>query len=150
MWMHKHLWKIYAVMILIGCFLPWEIAGDVVPYSTYGINLSPGSQDMDGILVLLVTGLVLYLHISPPKFITDPHRLGCIYAGLNLALALLFVVRWGMHPFEQRGIIGAATLEFGLILVALGSVGMFVFTIISTNKWETINTQQDAINQIEE
>jgi hypothetical protein len=141
---------LFTTLTIIGCFLPWEMAGDLVPYSTYGIYLSPVSQDMDGVLILLLTGLVLYLHLSPAKFILDPHRLGCIYAGLNLALALLFVIRWLIHAVEQRGIIGSATLEFGLILVVLGLAGMFAFTLISTEQREPIYTQPNSSNQIEE
>jgi len=127
-----------ALLTIVGSFLPWEGAGDVVFYVTNGIRVYLADfkywitgihrfpvYDYGGVMVILLTSAILLLAHQRPKFIRNP-----ILWNLNVSVAMMvsslfFVARWLIHRYEYSEAYGDALgkpqLMFGLIFVLFGS-----------------------------
>jgi len=117
-------------LAVVGSFLPWEVEGDFVSYWKYGIQLFPVVRDYGGTLVVLLTSMIVLLSFYPPRFIKNPNLWNLVISVLLISASLFFIIRWLIHRIESAGIIGAATLEIGLIVVVLGSALLLWIAII--------------------
>jgi hypothetical protein len=120
-----------AALALLGSFLPWEEEGDFIPHWTYGIRLFPQPSDDGGLLIVLLTISIIILAFRPPRIVKSTERWILVLASLLMTASIIFVLRWLVHRVASAGIIGAASLEIGLIAVAVGSSLLFLSSIIN-------------------
>ena len=118
------------VFTLIGSFLPWQQEGDFISYLTYGIRISPAIEDNGGILTILLSLIVFMLIFRPLKFIKRPF-VWSVASGLLLVIASVFhVTQLLISQINATGVIGAPTIEVGLVLVFVGSVLLFFASLL--------------------
>ena len=118
------------VATLLGSFLPWQREGDFVSYLTYGIRIFPVVEDNGGILIALLSLSVLMLILQPLKLIEKPLAWS-IVSSLALVLVSTFhVIKLLIDRENAIGVIGAPTIEAGLVLVFIGSI-LLLFASLS-------------------
>jgi hypothetical protein len=127
----KILGLVGASLALLGSFLPWEQAGDVISYRTYGIQFFPIVNDNGGWLVVILTLTIILLSFKPPRFIRDPGLWNLIISALLMTTSIIYIARWTVHRFESTGPIGAATLGIGLLCVVVGSALLLWVAIVN-------------------
>jgi len=118
-----------VVFVLTGCFLPWKQEGDFISMWTYGIQVFPSFKDNGGQLIVFLALLVFILNFRAPGIIKKPY-----YWRVALCSILFFVSSFHAIPLLlnstlEDGIIGSPTIQFGLILVLIGSILMFTSTL---------------------
>ncbi len=131
---------------IVGSFLPWERTGDIISYVTPGIQVDIANfkywsrgilrfpvDDNGGVLVILLTSVIVLLALRPPRFIKNPILWNLIISLLLMASSLFFVARWLAHRFEELSVVGAATIEIGLISVVVGSA-ILLWSAISKHR----------------
>jgi hypothetical protein len=131
----KTLFTIGAVLILGGCFLPWRREGDFVSYWTYGIRINPGFKDSGGLLIMALTVIVIILFFRPPDFIRKPYIWGIL---LSLALVFDSAFHIGKLLLDRAnaiGVIGAPSIQIGLVMVSIGSIVLLISSIINYFRW---------------
>jgi hypothetical protein len=111
-----------AVLCLVGIFLPWEVQGDPVNLTVYGIQIIPRLDDHGGFELLMLTGFHILATLRSPQ---PPEKagLGFLLSAVLLVLSTLyFTGRWFLHNLEYTGTLAAPSLGIGLVLVLAGSV----------------------------
>jgi hypothetical protein len=118
----RNLLLLGTIMVVVGCFLPWEIEGDFLSFWTYGIQLYPVFADNGGITVLLFCILLMGLLFRSSNFTKYPIPwiLACSVA-LVVISAYHLADLWFRH-IAAGGRIGPPTIYFGLIMVGIGSL----------------------------
>ncbi len=124
----------FLLLVIVGCFLPWEIGGDFFPYETPGIAVSfqwvytaharwtlPTMEDHGGFIVLLLS-LVLMLSISLQTAEREPMMpaillVSALLAALSLGHLVDVVIRGAQ--WSGPGVIRAG---LGLLLVCIASL----------------------------
>jgi len=125
----KSMFMVGASLTIAGSFLPWWQAGDFVSYWTYGIQVSPSVQDNGGLLVVLLSSVLLMLIFRPFGFIEKPAA-WAIPASAALVLASAFQVgRLLIERTNASGVIGAPSIEVGLLMVSAGSILLLVISV---------------------
>jgi hypothetical protein len=118
------------VFTLIGSFLPWQREGDFLSYLTYGIRVGPSIEDNGGILIIFLSLNVLLLIFRPLKFIESP-LIWSIVSSFVLMLACIFhITKLFISQKNASGVIGASTIEVGLVLVSIGSILLFFASLL--------------------
>ena len=118
----RNLLLLGTIMVVVGCFLPWEIEGDFLFFWTYGIQLYPVFADNGGITVLLFGVFIIGLILRSSNFTKTPISwiLACSIA-LVVTSVYHIVDLWIRH-IAAGGRIGPPTIYFGLIMVGIGSL----------------------------
>jgi hypothetical protein len=125
----KAMFIVGAILTITGSFLPWQQAGDFVSYWTYGIQVSPSIKDNGGLLIVLLSGIMLMLILRPTGFIEKPAAWA---VPLNAALVLISAFQVGRLLIERAnasGVIGAPSIEIGLLMVSAGSILLLVASV---------------------
>jgi hypothetical protein len=127
----KTLFLIGAVFTLVGSFVPWQQQGDLVSWWTYGIRIYPSIEDNGGFLIVLMSIIVVMLIFHPPAFIEKPLLWSIV---LSVALILDSVFHIG-KLYISRGdvtmVVGAPTIQIGLIMVCIGSTLLLFTSMLS-------------------
>ncbi len=131
------------LLVIIACFMPWEIGGDFFRYDRPGIAVSfqwvytaharwtlPTLEDHGGLVVLLLT-LTLMLAISLRTAEREPMMpaillISALLAALSLGHLADVVIRGAQWP--GPGVIRAGP---GLILVCVGSLVFLAAVLIA-------------------
>lgn len=116
------LFWIGTTLCLVGIFLPWEVQGDPINQSTYGVRLFPILEDHGGFELIL---FIIYHIIGTFKSPQPPEKAGLGYllsAVLLVISALYFTGRWFLHNITFTGVAGAPAIGMGLVMVLVGSV----------------------------
>lgn len=125
----KTLFIIGVILTLAGSFLPWRREGDFVSYWTYGIRIYPAIKDNGGLLVVLLTLIVIMLIFRPPNFLEKP-LIWSILLSLSLVFNSVFhVSKLFISRANAIGVIGAPTIQIGLVMVSIGSI-LLLFTAV--------------------
>jgi len=107
---------------MIGSFLPWQREGDFVSYWTYGVQIYPSVKDNGGLLILLLTSSVVLLTFWLPNYV-DKADIWSIFIGLLLIFVSVFHIgKLLVIRADASGIVGAPTIQLGLIMVFIGSI----------------------------
>jgi len=127
----KFLFLLGVVLTILGSFLPWEQGGDFVPYWRSGIQVYPGFVDNGGVIIVSLSLVLLGLVYRLPNFINKPHLW---FMGFTMALALISIyditdiVR---RRTELHNVFWAPTVDYGLKMVALGSLCLLVAGLLN-------------------
>ncbi len=113
----------------VGSFLPWQAEGDFLNTWTLGVRVFPSFQDNGGLVVLLVSSVVALLSFRAPSFIEKPERWIVALSAMLTLDAILHVVSWLIALSKVIGIVGAPSIEIGLIMVCIGSVMLLVTSL---------------------
>ena len=115
-----------AALALLGSFLPWEWAGDLISYPIYGIRLFPRLNDYGGSLVVLLTVVIVILSFRPPGFLKNAQRWLLVLTVILTIIAILFTLRWLSNRIAFAFAVGAPSIGAGLISIVLGSVVLLI------------------------
>jgi Kef-type K+ transport system membrane component KefB len=122
------------ILIGWGCFLPWQVEGDFVSYSTAGIRVLPSFADHGGTLILLLGIALALLVFKPPRYIEKPDR-GILALSAALTLVSTYhVLRWIIDLSGKRGWVGAPMIQTGLVMVFLGSIILLIASLLHYRK----------------
>jgi hypothetical protein len=113
---------LYLAMIFCGCFLPWIREGDFISYVTNGIQLSPSFQDNGGLIVVILSLIISILIYKPPTIMQEPIIISKVLCIILLAHTIFDISLIVYRHIKLGGVMGAPIVEFGLILVILGSI----------------------------
>ena len=118
----RNLLLLGGVLVIIGSFLPWEIEGDFVSYWRYGVQIFPVFADNGGILVLFLGVLVIGLVYRSERLAKSPTKWIFISAISLFIISAYHIVDWLVRRIAANGVIGAPSIELGLVLVGIGSI----------------------------
>jgi hypothetical protein len=135
----KFLYYIGAVLAILGSFLPWWCAGDIIVFCASGIDFygtnfivaslhhigyfnSPFSLNNVGIIVVLFSLFTVWLVTYPPKFIKHPR----VWTFASSTVLVLFTIyQFADHlskRIESLHITSGLWLEYGFLMVLYGSL----------------------------
>ena len=117
---------------IIGCFLPWQLEGDVVNLITCGIQIYPSINDNGGIFILLLNIFILILLMKTPKIIKEPQKWINIFSITLVFLSFYHFGRFLLYlsdPHFEPSELGIPSLGIGLILIIIGSI-LLLFVLI--------------------
>ena len=121
-------------LIVVGVFLPWEVAGDLIPYWTPGIQLWPRLADSGGLAILTCAALSAWaLGRRAPTWQSRSgylRPLAVLILGL-LVLQFLDVLR---RHAEFAGALGAPVPQVGLCLAMAGSLVLTATAFIKARR----------------
>ena len=118
----KYLLLISAVLVIIGSFLPWEIAGDFISSWRFGIQVFPTFADNGGIGVVLL-GVLIILFVSRVDSVAQSATKNILISAIFLCIISAYhIVGWLGRRIASHGIVGAPVIAIGLILVIIGSI----------------------------
>jgi hypothetical protein len=122
---------VFGVVLTIGgIFLPWSREGDLISYYSPGIRIFPSIHDYGGFLVLFLSIAFVVLFIKPPDFIKMP-EIWSIILGIALVIVSSFhIFKLLFSLASTTGVIGATTLQVGLIMVFIGSVVLLFIAVL--------------------
>jgi hypothetical protein len=136
---YRILYILGIVLTIVGSFLPWELEGDVIPYWKNGISLylddiqywlrglhtSP-INDNGGLLVIGLSVVIFILVFRTPKFIKQPFFWKLICASCLVIIMSYHVSILLLRGSESYGVVGAPSIEIGLIMVTFGSLLLLI------------------------
>lgn len=117
-----------------GCFLPWQVEGDLIAFSTPGIRVLPSMEDHGGSLILLLGIALALLAFRPPRFIEKPERWILPLSGTLTLLSIFHITRWMIDLSGKIGWTGAPMIQSGLVMVFIGSVVLLVASLLHYRK----------------
>jgi len=109
-------------LIAIGVFLPWEVAGDFVPYWTPGVQLSPRVADSGGLAILVCIVLSAWRLGRRSSSRESASRYLRPLSVLIFALLVLQLVDVLRRSAELGGAVGAPVPQIGLYLSMASSL----------------------------
>jgi len=118
-----------VVFVLTGCFLPWKQEGDFISMWTYGIQVFPFFKDNGGLLIAILASLVFILKFRAPDIFKKPYYWRVALCSILLFVSSIHAIPLLLNSMLEDGIIGSPTIQFGLILVLIGSILMFTSTL---------------------
>ena len=110
------------ILTMIGSFLPWQRNGDFVSYWTYGVQIYPSMKDNGGLLIVLLTSLVILLTFLPSNSIEKIATWNVFVGLLLIFISIFHIGKLLVIRSNAIGIVGAPTIQFGLIMVFIGSI----------------------------
>ncbi len=122
----KTLFIVGTVLTLIGSFLPWRREGDFVSYWSYGIRIYPSIKDNGGLLIVLLTIIVIMLVFRPPAFIEKPLIWNIVFSLILVFASVFHIGKLLIDRANAIGVIGAPTIQIGLVMVSIGSILLLV------------------------
>jgi hypothetical protein len=124
-----------APLTIIGSLFPWESAGGFSDYDIYGFQVSPLNfkywvsglhsftiKDYGGGIVILLTLVIAFLAIKPPRFVKNPTIWNLILSVVLMTASLFFVGRGLYHGIVNINSIEPPSIRPGLFPVVIGSV----------------------------
>ena len=121
-------------LIVVGIFLPWELAGDFMPYRTRGVQLSPRLADNGGFAVFVCAALSGWAMARRPN---DWRSASLLLRPLAVLIFVLLVLQFAdvlRHNSEFGGAIGAPVPDVGLYLATASSMGLIVVAFIGAGR----------------
>ncbi len=114
------------ILTILGCFLPWRQEGDFISYYTLGLRLFPYTENNGGFVVLLICSALIVLIFCPPVFITKPNTWVISLSALLTLISTFHIGKVLINNLNSSGIIGAPTIQIGLMIVFFGSILMLI------------------------
>jgi hypothetical protein len=127
----KAIFLIGIFLVYGGIFLPWRAEGDLISYITYGIRLYPRFEDNDGLLILILALILVFITLRPLE-VSNSSILSLLFTvGIFLASSvyLFNVISDGR---QAGGMIGAPKVGVGLYMV---NVGALILLITATTRF---------------
>jgi hypothetical protein len=124
----RNLYIIGAILTILGSFLPWEQGGDFISYHTAGVQLYWGYsysywlKDNGGLLIVLLSLVTIGMILYPSRFIKNPTVWTIVSGVILVVVSVYHIGSWLVRRIAAGEIIGAPTLEIGLVLVLTGSL----------------------------
>ena len=145
----KLLYSLGAILAIFGSFLPWEIEGDFVSYWKYGINIDFSSfsywlrslhvfpiKDNGGLLFISLSIIIYILVFYPPKFLKHLQRWLLACTAILAILSVYHLTSLSLRQLEFLGMIGAPSIQIGLVMVSLGSMLLLYASISDYRKYQ--------------
>ena len=131
-----------AALVIVGTFLPWGIEGDFISTWRYGIQFFPVFSDNGGSLVFLISMLIIGLVFRSEGFVKHPAKWAFI-SSLTLFIVFVYhIVNWFVRRVASNGVIGAPSIEIGLIMVGIGSILILATTFLMNSKESANHVQK--------
>lgn len=136
----KSFFIIGLALTTVGSFLPWQVEGDFLFFRTFGIQIFPSFEDNGGLMIVLLSTVLASLIFSPPVFIKKAERWVVIFSVIITFASIYYVARWFVNLLEKWTIVGAPSLQMGLIMVLIGSFILLITSLLHDHKAEgTLN-----------
>ncbi|MEA5079301.1 MAG: hypothetical protein VB013_12095 [Anaerolineaceae bacterium] len=132
----KFLFNLTTLLSVLSCFLPWVRGGDLLAYTVNGIHLFPRFQDNGGIIMVILGITMLVLNSGSVREGSKTHVIRYL-SSILLLLLTVFQLFWvGLIKNKNAAVIGAPTIQIGLYLVLIGSLGAMAIEIMRNRKKE--------------
>jgi hypothetical protein len=133
----KTLYIVGAICTILGSFLPWQQEGDFISYWIYGLQIYPFIRDNGGFLIVVLSVILIWLALWAP-----PTR-RMVICRVLFSYALLIVSgyhigKWLIRRVEALGVVGAPSLQIGLIAVFSGSLILLFAAILDSGRQHVI------------
>lgn len=110
------------IFTIVGTFLPWEVEGDFLFQKNNGIQVFPTFEDNGGLAILLLSVIIALLFFSPRLFSKIPKKLLIILYVILPIIVMFHFANIFADAIQKRGVVGAPSIQYGLILVLIGSI----------------------------
>jgi hypothetical protein len=122
------------ILTIISSLLPWQVEGDVIPIWTDGIRIYPSIKDNGGLIIIFLSLFVLWLAFRPPTFIEKPSQWIVGLCSIIVVDTVIHIIKVMISHEAARGSTGAPSIQFGLIMVLVGSIMLLVTSVINYHR----------------
>jgi MFS superfamily sulfate permease-like transporter len=118
----KNFFVFGLLLTIVGTFLPWEVEGDFLFQKINGIQVFPSFEDNGGLAILLLSIVIALIFFSPQLFSKIPKKLLIILCAILPIIVIFHLVNVFSDSIQKRGVVGAPSIQYGLVLVLIGSI----------------------------
>lgn len=130
----KRIYSFGFLLTVLGIFLPWKVEGDFLFQRIRGVQFFPGFEDNGGLVILILSFLITLLYLFPRFIRKIPRKRLYLLCAVLPFLAIYQITCIIVDSARKIAIVGAPALQFGLILVLIGSCIQFVILFDKQNR----------------
>jgi hypothetical protein len=119
------------VCVLGGSFLPWYRQGDFISYTTYGFSIYPSFVDNGGLLIMAVCLILIVINLNPNNIIENSSFWSIVASIFLFFLSVFHIIKFIIAHINFHQAYGGMEIQFGLILVVLGSIFLLIATLLN-------------------
>jgi len=122
------------VFLTLSAFLPWELSGDLIPYRTPGVRLSPRLADSGGVAILACAVLTAWAIVGCVRGRESAFKSLRAFALLAFALLVVQFADVFRRGPQFNSEVGAPVPDFGLYLALACSLVLIVESFVKERR----------------